>query len=320
MPVSVSDMARQLRLEYAGALYHVTARGNAQEDIYLDQQDRRCFLDILGREVSQQGWRCYAYCLMENHYHLLLETPEGNLSRGMRRLNSLYTQTFNRRHQQGGPVLQGRFKSILVEKDVYLQELCRYIVLNPVRAGIVRKVHEWKWSSYRLTAGLEKAPSWINVDGVHRLFHRSMSEGRRRYQQFVRDGVNEPSPWEHVRGQIFLGTEPFLSTMAKLVKRQSVTNVPRIQVSPTRLTGEQVLTRVGQVYSMHPRKLLTREHQDAYQCAAWLLRRVANEPLGVVADRFGVSPSRISHIQRILESRGLSREQVRAQQLCHVKS
>ncbi|GJL67179.1 MAG: transposase [Nitrospirales bacterium] len=311
------DMARQLRLEYAGALYHVTARGYAQQNIYFDDQDRRRFLDLLGCEVSQQHWRCYAYCLMNNHYHLVLETPERNLSRGMRRLNSLYTQTFNRRHQQAGPVLQGRFKSILVEKDAYLLDLCRYIVLNPVRAGLVKQAQDWKWSSYRVTAGREAALSWVDVGGIHQFFHRSKGEARRRYQQFVRNGLNEPSPWKHVRGQIFLGREPFLASMAKLVKRQPGENVARAR--PTRLTGKQVLTRVGLVYSLKPHELLTREHQGAYQCAAWLLRRVANEPLGVVADRFGVSPSRISHIQRTLESQGLSREQARAQQLCQVK-
>ncbi|GJL64239.1 MAG: transposase [Nitrospirales bacterium] len=312
-------MARQLRLEYAGALYHVTARGHAQHDIYCDDQDRRRFLELLGCEVSQQHWRCYAYCLMNNHYHLVVETPEENLSRGMRRLNSLYTQTFNRRHQQMGPVLQGRFKSILVEKDTYLLELCRYIVLNPVRAGLVKQVQDWKWSSYRVTAGRETALDWVDVAGIYQFFHRSKDEARRRYQKFVRDGVDEPSPWKHVRSQIFLGTEPFLSSMAKLAKRQPLKNGIRMQTTPTRLTGKQVLTRVGLVYSLKPQELLTREHQGAYQCAAWLLRRVANEPLGVVADRFGVSPSRISHIQRTLESQGLSREQAKAQQLCKVK-
>jgi len=312
-------MARQLRLEYAGALYHVTARGKAQQNIYLDEQDRRRFLDLLGCEVSQQQWRCYAYCLMNNHYHLLLETPEENLSCGMRRLNSLYTQTFNRRHQQLGHVLQGRFKSILVEKEAYLLELCRYIVLNPVRAGLVKKVQDWPWSSYRVTMGQETTPSWVKTGGVYRLFHRSKDEARRRYQHYVRDGVHEPSPWEHVRGQIFLGTEPFLASMAKLVKRHSLKTVSRARAQSTRLTGKQVLNRVGQVYSLKPQTLLTREHQEAYQCAAWLLRRVANEPLGVVADRFGVSPSRISHIQRTLESQELSREQAKAYQLCKVK-
>src|SRR5712691_10295212 len=127
-------MARPLRLEFPGALYHVTSRGNARQKIFLDAQDRHLFLDVFGEEVAQQGWRCYAYCLMDNHYHLLIETPEPNLVAGMRRLNGVYTQAFNRRHGRVGHLFQGRYKSILIDKDSYGLELSRYIVLNPLRA------------------------------------------------------------------------------------------------------------------------------------------------------------------------------------------
>jgi len=312
-------MARQLRLEYEGALYHVTARGNARQAIYLDDTDRRQFLDLLGREVEQQQWRCYAYCLMDNHYHLLLETPEGHLSSGMRRLNGTYTQAFNRRHRRVGHVLQGRFTSILVEKEAYLLELCRYIVLNPVRAKLVRLVQAWAWSSYRATVGRAASPRWLAVDAVHRLLHRTKEGAQQRYQQFVCEGVDAPSPWTKVRGQIFLGNEAFVAKMAELVKKQSLTNVPRAQTQPTRLTGGDVLARVGQVYGLHPHEVLTRAYPEAYHCAAWLLRRIANEPLGRVAKRFRVSPSRISHIQRAIEAQGLSRQQTQAQKLCKVK-
>ncbi len=147
-------MARQLRLEFPGALYHLTARGNAREAIYRDEVDRKLFVALLGQEIEQQGWQCYAYCLMDNHYHLLIETPELNLSRGMRRLNQVYTQAYNRRHGRVGHVLQGRFKSIVVDKDPYLLELSRYIVLNPVRAGMTTSVRAWRWSSYRAYGGV----------------------------------------------------------------------------------------------------------------------------------------------------------------------
>jgi len=120
--------------------------------------DRQRYVDTLAREVSQQNWRCYAWCLMDNHYHLLIETPEGNLVSGMRRLNQVYTQAFNRRHRRVGHVLQGRYKSILVEKESHLLELCQYVVLNPRRAGMVRSVRDWRWSSYRATAGYVQAP------------------------------------------------------------------------------------------------------------------------------------------------------------------
>jgi REP element-mobilizing transposase RayT len=148
-------MARPLRLEFSGAVYHVTARGDRCEAIFLDDQDRQRFLGLLGREIGQQNWLLYAYCLMGNHYHLLLETPEANLTRGMRCLNGVYTQGFNRRYGLSGHVLQRRYKAILVDRDAYLLELSRYVVLNPVRAGLVTEVLLWPWSSYSATAGGE---------------------------------------------------------------------------------------------------------------------------------------------------------------------
>ncbi|MFQ5846886.1 MAG: transposase [Candidatus Methylomirabilales bacterium] len=312
-------MARQLRLEYAGALYHVTARGNARQPIYEDEADRRRFLELLGRETGQQHWRCYAYCLMDNHYHVLLETPEPNLSRGMRRLNGAYTQAFNRRHARVGHVLQGRFKSILVEKESYLLELCRYIVLNPVRAGLVQKAEDWPWSSYRATAGYEPAADWLDVAGVLTLFHRHRPGAQSAYEQFVEEGLGHPAPWPQVRGQIFLGGGPFLERMARRVRRQHLANVPAAQTRPTRATPEEVLARVGAVYGIGVQGVLARSHSEAYRCAAWLLRRAANEPLAVVAQRFGVSPSRISHIQRAMESGSLTPQQRRAIRLYKVK-
>ena len=136
-------MTRPLRLEFSGALYHVTARGNARQRIYLDEEDRHLYLDLLGKEITQQGWLCYAYCLMDNHYHLLIETPEPTLVAGMRRLNGVYTQAFNRRHRRAGHLFQGRYQAIVVDKDAYLLELCRYIVLNPVRAKAVKRPERW---------------------------------------------------------------------------------------------------------------------------------------------------------------------------------
>ena len=131
-------MARPLRIGYPGAVCHVMARGNAWSPIYLDNSDRGVFLNVLARVVSDFNWLCHAYCLMTTHYHLLIETPEGNLSTGKRQLNGVYTQRLHRRHGSTGHVFQGRFKSILVDKDWYLLQLCRYIRLNPVRAGLVR--------------------------------------------------------------------------------------------------------------------------------------------------------------------------------------
>lgn len=312
-------MARQLRLEYPGALYHLTARGNEQQTIFHDEIDRRHFLAVFGREILQQRWRCYAYCLMGNHYHLLLDTPEPNLSRGMRRLNGSYTQRFNWRHHRVGHLLQGRFKSLLVERESYLLELCRYVVLNPVRAGMVSVPQEWTWSSYGATAGLRAAPVWLDVAGVLSLFDADHNRARQAYQQFVADGIGRPSPWAQITGQIFLGSPAFRERLAALLPDQRPANVPLAQIDPMRLDPSEIMNRVAAVYGIAPTAIVARTHREAYQTAVWLLRRAANEPLNMVAVRFGVSPSRISKIQDAIESTVLTPQQRQAIAQCKVK-
>ena len=151
-------MARPLRLEFPGALYHVTARGNRRESIYQDDKDWRAFLFLLGDVCKRNNWCIHAYCLMANHYHLVIETPEANLSKGMRQLNGIYTQRHNHRHNRVGHLFQGRYKAILVQKQSYLLELARYVILNPVRANLVLNAAQWLWSSYRPTAGKASSP------------------------------------------------------------------------------------------------------------------------------------------------------------------
>jgi len=159
-------MARPLRIEFPGGLYHVTARGNGRLAIFADDTDRERFLLVLTSVVSRYHVLCHAYCLMDNHYHMLLETPEANLSRAMRQLNGVYSQAFNRRHQRPGHVLEGRFHARVVDKDAYLHAVCRYIVLNPVRAELVTHPGQWCWSSYRATAGEAPVPAFLTVDWV----------------------------------------------------------------------------------------------------------------------------------------------------------
>lgn len=312
-------MAQPLRLEFSGALYHLTACGNAQQPIFLDDTDRQQFLRLLGHEVGQQQWRCYVYCLMGNHYHLLIETPEPNLSCGLRRLHGTYTQWFNRRHRRVGHLLQGRFKSLLVEKDAYLLELCRYVVCNPVRACLVSSVQDWIWSSYRATADLQTAPAWLDVPGVLILFDADPAIARAAYQRFVADGVGQPSPWSQVTGQIFLGSPVFLERMERLLDGKTLANVPTAQTRPTRLSPEAVLQRVAAVYDVPTAAVLARFHRDAYQTAVYLLRRAANEPLHTVATRFRVSPSRVSMIQRALDGARLTPQQQLAFTKCNVQ-
>ncbi len=143
----IQVMSRPLRIEFSGAFYHVTSRGDRREDIYLTEGNRKGFLNVLEHLHERFNWLVHAYCLMDNHYHLLIETPDADLSKGMRQLNGVYTQAFNRDHGRIGHVFQGRYKALLVQKESYLLELARYIVLNPVRAGMVPSAKDWSWSS-----------------------------------------------------------------------------------------------------------------------------------------------------------------------------
>ncbi|GGO80945.1 hypothetical protein GCM10011348_18810 [Marinobacterium nitratireducens] len=210
-------MARPLRLEFAGALYHVTSRGNRREAIYESDDDRRLFLGVLDDVCETFNWICHAYCLMGNHYHLLIETPEGNLCHGMRQLNGVYTQSFNRRHGRVGHLLQGRYKAILVEKEAYLLELARYIVLNPVRAEMVRSAVEWPWSSYRATVGCEPDLNALFTDGILLVFDNQRGRAIACYERFVAEGKHQPSPWSRLRNQVYLGSEQFVDEMQKRV-------------------------------------------------------------------------------------------------------
>lgn len=291
-------MPRPLRLEFPGAVYHVTARGDARASIFLDDYDRRDFLDRLALEIEQQRWCCPAYCLMGNHYHLLLETPEPNLARGMRRLNGAYTQAFNRRHARVGHVLQGRYKSILVQREAYLLELCRYVVLNPVRARLVKNVGDWPWSSYRATVGEGPLPGWLDVGWVLGQFGEHAAHARRAYRQFVADGTQAPSPWESLRGQVWLGDEAFLRGMEHLLAGADLDGVPHAQRRPARPTPERVLAEVARRFGIEESAVPQRSDEDAFRAAVYLLRRAANLPLREVARWAGVSPARVSQIQR----------------------
>ena len=223
-------MARPLRLEYPGALYHVTARGNAREPIFLDLEDAREYLSVLNLVVGRFHWLCHSYCLMTNHYHLMVETPDGNLSAGMRQLNGIYTQRFNRRHGREGHIFQGRFKSILVDRESYLLELCRYVVLNPVRAGMVKKPSAYPLSSFRSTLGLDPAPPFLTVDWVLSQFGRTKTGARRRYSEFVEAGIGAASPWEALKGQTLLGSERFVEKLKPyLGGRRKLREFPRQQ-------------------------------------------------------------------------------------------
>jgi REP element-mobilizing transposase RayT len=236
-------MARPLRIEFAGALYHVTSRGDRRETIFEDDEDRERFLSVLAEVVERFNWICHAFCLMTNHYHLVIETVEGNLSKGMRHLNGVYTQASNRRHHRSGHLFQGRFKGILVDKEAYLLELTRYVVLNPVRAGMVSSPEQWPWSSYPPMMGKAPVPKWLSIDGLLSQFGKVRSRARQRYRKFVLEGM-EQNIWEGLRQQIYLGDEKFVKRMqSKLQIDGDRLTVPRAQRRPPALSLAKIAAR-----------------------------------------------------------------------------
>jgi putative transposase len=229
-------MARPLRVEFEGALYHITSRGNAGRNIFLDDRDRLRFLDVLRDVVDRFGWLCHAYCLMSNHYHLLAETPHSNLSRGMRHLNGVYTQAVNQRHKRTGHIFQGRFKSILVEKESHLLQVARYVVLNPVRAQIVKHARQWRWSSYRAMAGEIASPDFLTTEWLLAQFHDRQDRARLAYRRFVAEGIGK-SIWDDMSGGFLLGSEAFCDRMKPLlrdaVRSKEIPRVERMLAEPT---------------------------------------------------------------------------------------
>lgn len=223
-------MARPLRIEFAGALYHVTARGDRREDIFADDQDREGLLAILSQVCQRFAVDCHAYCLMSNHYHLILETAEPNLSRALRHLNGVYTQRFNRRHDHVGHVFQGRYKAILIDRHAYYLEAVRYVLLNPVRAKLVTRAKDWKWSSYRAAVGQCRQIDGMNAKALLACFGRTEEIARETFVRFVDEGLDRDGIWNNLVGQIYLGERAFAELMQGRAQRLCPsTEVPRLQ-------------------------------------------------------------------------------------------
>ncbi len=296
-------MTRPLRLEFAGAVWHVTSRGNEKKEIFRDDEDRAIFLRLLARMGSRFGWRTHAFVLMGNHYHLLLDTPEPTLSRGMRELNGIYTQRFNKRHQRVGHLMQGRFKGILVEKESHLLELTRYVVLNPVRAGLASSPEEWFWSSYRATAGLCDAPRWLEVAWTLQQFAPRPAVARRLYRAFVAAGSRDPQrPWLELRGQIFLGTDSFHSAIrAKLEGRPISDEVPRSQRLPARPSLDQVIAATATVFGVARHELAAGRGGTARTLAAFLARSEALERSRSIASALSISTAHAAKLAALGE-------------------
>jgi REP-associated tyrosine transposase len=202
-------MSRPLRILLPGGLYHVTSRGNRREPVFVDAVDRTSWLDVLAGVCRRANWRIHAWCQMDNHYHLLVETPEANLSSGMRQLNGVFTQRQNRARGRCGHVFQGRYHSTVIQRQTYLLEVVRYVVLNPVRAKLVDTAEKWQWSSYASTIGSSPSPTWLETTWTLAHFGLRRSEAISRYIAFVEAGIGAPNPLLNSRGGILSGSNEY---------------------------------------------------------------------------------------------------------------
>lgn len=239
----------------------------------------------MARVCDRHYWLCHAYCLMSNHYHLLVETGSPTLSKGMKYLNGVYTQYYNRRHVRVGHLFQGRFKSILVEKNAYLLELSRYIVLNPVRAKMMRTAKDWPWSSYRATAGLAQCPEFLTTDWILGGFGNNKESAQLGYRRFVSEGKGQPSPWEQLKNQIYLGSNRFVEDIqCKLDPEQSLEDIPKLQ----KQSPAKPLAYFKEKYGIRNQSMA-----EAYRSGHYTLKEIG--------DYFGVSYATVSRVLKEFE-------------------
>ncbi len=259
-------MNRPLRIHLSDALYHITARGDRKDRIFRSDSDRLTWLTLLGQTCDRFNLNVLAYCQMTNHFHILLETADGHLSRGMRHLNGSYSQYFNRAHGLVGHVFQGRFKAIICQRELYMKEVARYIELNPVRAKMVACPSTWPWSSYSATIGLLDGPAWLRSDVLLSHFDTNKREARQAYAEFVAAGIGRPSPFASVSNQLLLGDEEFC---ARAVGRYSQGDLMEVKRSQRR-----ALARPLQEYFVEyrdPKEAMAR----AYRSLAYSMPEIA---------------------------------------------
>ena len=284
-------MARPLRIEYPGAFYHVTARGNEWKDIYKSRRDREKFLSYLELATQRYSAVIHAYCLMTNHYHLLVETPLGNLSKIMQHINSSYTTYYNVKRKRSGHLLQGRYKAILVEADAYACELSRYIHLNPIRAGIVATPEQYPWSSYHGYIKPKDRPDWLTTKFILGYFPKSQREAA--YRQFVGDMIGREylSPLDSTVASTVLGEEDFLTEILErhVSGRTPERDLPALRSLSGSLSPEAIYAATAEALSADG---------QARKAAIHICHRYSGAKLGEIGKYFQLSYSGVTQASK----------------------
>jgi putative transposase len=289
-------MARPLRIEYPGAFYHVTSRGNEKKDIFKSRRDREKFISYLKSAVERYGAEIHVYCLMTNHYHLLLETPRGNLSEIMQHINGAYTTYFNVKRKRTGHLFQGRYKAIVVEADEYALELSRYIHLNPVRAGMVQAPQEYEWTSYKCYAGMAAGLQWPKTDFILSYFGENRIESGQKYQQYVSDLLKTEynSPLDSAVASTILGTPEFIADISErhIAGKQPDRSVPAVK----ELCGLHSLDKI--VHAAND--ALIGQEKLAKKVSIYFCHRYSGAKLKEIGEKFGIGDGAITQVSKRL--------------------
>ncbi len=292
-------MARSLRITYPGAFYHITSRGNERKATFKNKRDREKFLAYLESAVFRYDAVIHAYCLMDNHYHLLLETPSGNLSQIMRHINGAYTTYFNTKRKRAGHLFQGRYKSILVDINAYAKELSRYIHLNPVRAKRVDTPETYEWSSYACFVGKKKVPEWLQRDFILGYFGKKISIAEKEYKKFVEMLLEEKyeSPLTEVVSSTLLGAPDFIKMVQDryLSGMKSDENVPALKELTKKATVDQIFTEVDIAFKDEPAM--------ARNVKMYLSQKYSGRGLKEISLFFGIGASGVSQSSRRISER-----------------
>ncbi|MBO1223308.1 MAG: transposase [Candidatus Scalindua sediminis] len=300
-------MARPLRLEFKGAFYHVTSRGNLRDKIFFDDKDREKFLEILRRTKERYVYVLHSYALMENHYHLFLETPRANVSQIMQNINTSYTVYINKKHKRFGHLFQGRFKGIIVDKETYLIVLSRYIHLNPVRAGIVKNPEDYKWTSYRKYIGVYNGKDSI-VDAAETLsyFSKTKTAAIKAYREFVEEGIGERNnPLEDVEVGVLLGSKKFMAQIRRMLRRRKPDEeIPQLKILREIIPVDKVIKVCCNYYGKKKEELLKKgKGKEERQTALYLSKIMSNTKNIEIGRYFGIKGSTVSEALKRVETR-----------------
>jgi REP element-mobilizing transposase RayT len=292
-------MARALRLEYPGAVVYVTGKARGGRKIYRDAKDRKRFLELLGTIGPEERWKIHAYALLEDRFELLIEMPAGGLSHGMRSLNGRYTQYFNRRHGREGALLEGRFRSVLVQKERYLLEMCRHVVWSPVREGLSRQPGGWPSTNFRAAAGREPVPAWLEADWTLDRLARGRPAALRAYRRFVEQGRRAPSPLDDMPKQGYLGDRRFLQNARRLLSQPAARKrVRRRFRAPHDLSVGEIQRVIAREWDVSSARLRRGHGGEGKVAGIYLARKLTPLSNMEIGRAFGVGEARVSSALR----------------------